>query len=129
MLVRDILRYKDNKIHFTTKDTSLSKAIDMLNYYNVGALLVLDNKKLKGIVTERDILHALSKYAGKFFELKVQDIMTTKLLTCKASDELKSVMAIMTEKHIRHLPVLEEKIPVGIISIGDVVKGQLSGLE
>jgi CBS domain-containing protein len=129
MLVRDILRYKDNKIHIATGDTPLSKAIDMLNYYNVGALLVQDNKKLKGIITERDILRALSNYAGKFFELKVRDIMTTKLLTCKAGDELKSVMTIMTEKRIRHLPVLEENIPVGIISIGDVVKGQLPRTE
>lgn len=127
MLVRDLLRYKDNKIHFTSKDTPLSKAIDMLNYYNVGALLVLEDKKLKGIITERDILHALSKYASEVFELQVADIMTTKLLTCKAGDDLKSVMSIMTEKHIRHLPVMEEKIPVGIISIGDVVKSQLQG--
>src|SRR4030042_4288935 len=114
MLVRDLLRYKDNKIHFTSKDTPLSKAIDMLNYYNVGALLVLEDKKLKGIITERDILHALSKYASEFFDLQVADIMTTKLLTCKAGDDLKSVMSIMTEKRIRHLPVMEEKIPVGI---------------
>jgi len=125
MLVRDILRYKDNKIHFTSQDTPLPKAIDMLNYYNVGALLVLEDKKLKGIITERDVLHALSKYAGKFFELQVRDIMTTKLLTCKAGDELQSVMSVMTEKRIRHLPVMEEKIPVGIISIGDVLKSQL----
>jgi CBS domain-containing protein len=125
MLVRDILRYKDNKIHVTSQDTPLPKAIDMLNYYNVGALLVLEDKKLKGIITERDVLHALSKYAGKFFELQVRDIMTTKLLTCKAGDELQSVMSVMTEKRIRHLPVMEEKIPVGIISIGDVLKSQL----
>jgi CBS domain-containing protein len=125
MLVRDILRYKDNKIHFTSQDTPLPKAIDMLNYYNVGALLVLEDKKLKGIITERDVLHALSKYAGKFFELQVRDIMTTKLHTCKAEDDLESVMSVMTEKHIRHLPVMEDKIPVGVISIGDLIKSQL----
>ncbi len=125
MRVRDILRYKDNKIHFTTKETSLRKAIDMLNYYNIGALLVQEEKKLKGIITERDILHALSKYSQQFFELKVQDIMTTTLFTCSAEDDLNQVMALMTEKHIRHLPVLDKGIPVGIISIGDVVKSQI----
>lgn len=125
MRVRDILRYKDNKIHFTSKDTPLLKAIDMLNYYNIGALLVQEDKKLKGIITERDILHALSKYAQRFFELNVQDIMTTKLITCGADDDLKVVMSLMTEKHIRHLPVLDKEIPIGIISIGDVVKSQL----
>ena len=125
MLVRDILRYKDNKIHFTSQDTPLPKAIDMLNYYNIGALLVLEDKKLKGIITERDVLHALSKYSVKFFELQVRDIMTTKLLTCKAGDDLQDVMSTMTEKRIRHLPVMDEKIPVGVISIGDVIKSQL----
>lgn len=125
MRVRDMLRYKDNKIHFTTKDTPLLKAIDMLNYYNIGALLVKEDKKLKGIITERDILHALSKYGQRFFELNVQDIMTTKLITCTADDDLKLVMSVMTKKHIRHLPVLDKEIPIGIISIGDVVKGQL----
>ncbi len=125
MRVRDILRYKDNTIHFASKDTPLLKAIDMLNYYNIGALLVQEDKKLKGIITERDILHALSKYAQRFFELNVQDIMTTKLITCTADDDLKLVMSLMTEKHIRHLPVLDKKIPIGIISIGDVVKSQL----
>jgi len=125
MKVRDILRYKDNKIHFTSKDTPLLKAIDMLNYYNIGALLVQEDKKLKGIITERDILHALSKYAQRFFELNVQDIMTTKLIICAADDDLELVMSLMTEKHIRHLPVLDKEIPIGIISIGDVVKSQL----
>lgn len=125
MRVRDMLRYKDNKIHFTAKDTPLLKAIDMLNYYNIGALLVQEDKKLKGIITERDILHALSKYGQRFFELNVQDIMTTKLITCTADDDLKHVMSVMTKKHIRHLPVLDKEIPIGIISIGDVVKGQL----
>jgi CBS domain-containing protein len=125
MNIRDLLKFKDAKIHRTTRDTRLSHAIDSLNYYNIGALLVLDGKKLEGIVTERDILHALSRHREKFVELKVGDIMTRNVVTCQAEDTIGAVMNKMSERHFRHIPVMDSNILLGIISIGDIIKGIL----
>ncbi len=125
MKIRDLLKFKDAKIHQTTRDTRLSLAIDSLNYYNIGALLVMDGKKLEGIVTERDILHALSRHREKFLDLKVSDILTREVITCQADDTLTTVMNSMNERHFRHFPVMDGNILLGIISIGDVVKGIL----
>jgi CBS domain-containing protein len=119
--VNDVLSYKGSTVYRTTADTKLLAAIDSLNYYQIGALLVMDGQKLKGIVTERDILKALSKFKDGILNLKVSDIMTTTLITCNSDDSVEAVMEKMTHNHIRHLPVFESEKLVGIISIGDLV--------
>ncbi len=129
MNIRDLLTIKDSKIHHTTRETRLSTAIDSLNYYNIGALLVMDGKKLRGIVTERDILHALSRFQEKFFDLKVSDIMTRDVISCQADDSIEEVMTIMNVRRIRHLPVMDGNIMLGIISIGDLVHAVLQDLK
>ncbi|MBN2367007.1 MAG: CBS domain-containing protein, partial [Calditrichaeota bacterium] len=125
MTIKELLTYKDSKIHHTTRDTRLATAIDSLNYYNIGALLVMDGKKLRGIVTERDILHALSRYQQKFFDLKVADIMTTDVIHCQADDSIQKVLTIMNVRRIRHLPVMESDILLGIVSIKDLINAML----
>ncbi len=125
MTVKELLTYKDTRIFHTTRDTTLSKAVDTLNYYNIGALLVMSREKLIGIVTERDVLRAFTKYQDKIFDLKVGDIMTRKVITCHSDDHLNQVMSMMSESRIRHLPVMEKDKLIGIISIGDVVKALL----
>jgi len=119
--VKDVLSYKGSKVYRTTANTTLLAAIDSLNYYSIGALLVMDGSHLKGIVTERDILKALSKSKDGIIKLKVSDIMTTSLITCHANDSIESVMEKMTYNHIRHLPVFESENLIGIVSIGDMV--------
>ena len=121
MKVKDVLEYKGKTVYRTTSGTKLLAAIDSLNYYHIGALLVMDGVKLIGIVTERDILHALSKFKDDILKLNVSGIMTTSLITCDAGDPIESVMEKMTLHHIRHLPVFEMKKLVGIVSIGDMV--------
>ncbi len=125
MLVSDILHEKGSTIYTTTEETSLLDAIKKLNQHNIGSLLVLEGEELKGIVTERDVLHAVDSDAERLNEMKVGDIMTTDLVTCETDANLDKIMVLMTEKRIRHLPVVNEGKLLGLISIGDVVKGRL----
>lgn len=125
MKVKDLLSKKSFTIRSTNSSTRLIDAITSLNEHNVGALLVMDNEKLAGIVTERDVLHAVAEHGSKIDKLKVEDVMTRDLITCGENEPVDNVMAIMTDNRIRHLPILENEKLVGIISIGDVVKAQL----
>jgi CBS domain-containing protein len=129
MTVKKVLNFKGNALYKTSSDTNLLTAIDSLNYYNVGALMVMEDDGIEGIITERDILRALSKHKGDLLNLSVSDIMTTDLITCDVNDSLETLMDIMTESHIRHLPVLEAGNLVGIISIGDIVESLLHQRE
>lgn len=125
MKVKDLLSKKSLEIRSTTSTSMLIDAIKNLNEHNVGALLVINDQKLAGIITERDVLHAIDQHGSKIDKLKVKDIMTKNLLTCGENETIDNVMGIMTDNHIRHLPILENEKLVGIISIGDVVKAEL----
>ncbi len=129
MLVNDILRRKGYSILTTSPDTALLEAIAKLNEHNVGSLLVVQNDELTGIITERDVLHAVSDDDTELADMKVGDIMTRDLITCQPNENLDKIMVLMTEKRIRHLPVLEEGKLTGLISIGDAVKGRLREIE
>ncbi|HKJ68489.1 MAG TPA: CBS domain-containing protein [bacterium] len=125
MLVNDILQKKGTTIYKTTAQTPLIEAIKQLNQHNIGSLLVMDGENLEGIITERDILHAVDSDAERLNEMQVGDIMTTDLVTCETDANLDKIMVLMTERRIRHLPVIKEGKLLGLISIGDVVKGRL----
>lgn len=124
MKVKDILSKKSSEIQSTTSTTMLIEAIKSLNEHNVGALLVIDNQDLAGIITERDVLHATAQHGSKIDNLKVEDVMTNNLITCGENESIDKVMEMMTDNRIRHLPILENDKLVGIISIGDVVKAE-----
>jgi CBS domain-containing protein len=123
MKVSDLLSKKDSTIHQIAPNTKLLDAIKKLNKNNIGALIVTENEQLAGIITERDVLHAVEN--KDINKLKVEDIMTKKLLTGTKEDTTDDVMNVMTVNHIRHLPILENDVLIGIISIGDIVKTQL----
>ncbi len=129
MLVSDILQKKDSTIYKTTPDTAIPDAIDHLNDHNIGSLLVLDGDELVGIITERDIMRAFGRSERALSEYEVKDLMTTSLVVCEPGEKLDKIMVLMTEKRIRHLPVLEDDSLQGIISIGDVVKARLQEIE
>ncbi len=126
MLLRDILRQKGTDVHRVTPSASLAEAVDRLVEHNIGSLLVCDGESIAGIITERDILRACRTHAGQLESQVVRDHMTglDQLVTGKPDDRISEVMGLLTEKRIRHLPVLEDGKLVGLISIGDVVKAQ-----
>jgi CBS domain-containing protein len=89
---------------------------------NISALLVMDGHELKGIFTERDYARKIILQGKASKETSIQDVMTSKLETVKLNTSIEHCMQIMTERYIRHLPIMEDGIVVGIISIGDLVK-------
>jgi len=127
MKVRDILKNKGPEVFTIGEEKLLRDAVDILARNNIGVLIVISSEgKIDGIISERDILKACSNNPDNFLNLQVKDFMTKKLLIAEPDDEIDYVQKIMTENRIRHLPVLNNKILVGLISIGDVVKAQLS---
>jgi|SRR5215471_16938992 len=104
-------------------------AIRLMDEKNVGALPVVDNKTLIGVVSERDYTRKVIVKGRSSKDTPVSDIMTKELLTVNPSDSIAECMRIMTEKRVRHLPVLEGTNLVGILSIGDVVNWLMSALK
>ncbi|HEX2890388.1 CBS domain-containing protein [Vineibacter terrae] len=126
MFVSDILQHKGTRVVAVTPDETLASAIATLSARRIGAVLVLDaDKSLVGILSERDILHALARRAGDAFGLRVEEVMTTPVVTCDPDHTVEHVMALMTEGRFRHLPVVQRGVLMGIVSIGDVVKWRL----
>ena len=116
LLTREIISINEN-------DT-IYDAIKLLSKNKIGALPVINNqKKLCGIVSERDIIHAISENKEIKFSLShINSIMTSKVITCNKDTESNVLMKIMTTNKIRHIPILEKNLLIGIVSIGDVVK-------
>ena len=116
LLTREIISINEN-------DT-IYDAIKLLSKNKIGALPVINNqKKLCGIVSERDVIHAISENKEIKFSLShINSIMTSKIITCNKDTESNVLMKIMTTNKIRHIPILEKNLLIGIVSIGDVVK-------
>lgn len=131
MNIRDILAVKGSHVFATTPDVSLQRVVELLVENNCGSLVVFErehSRRMVGIITERDIMRACA--AGRSLDqTRVSDIMSRDVVTGTAEDSVEDTMGLMTENRIRHLPVLEEELLVGLISIGDVVKAQHDSLS
>jgi CBS domain-containing protein len=129
MNVESILRRKGTEVATIPPEASIKRAADWLRVKNVGALVVTSNNAILGIISERDIVRALSQYGEPFASMQVKDIMTHGLITASPGDDLTHLMHLMTHHRVRHMPVLRNGELTGIISIGDVVKQRLNDLE
>lgn len=127
MTVANILKGKGGGIISVREDQTILEALKILAEHRIGAVMVKNaSGRIVGVLSERDIVRALPHADGKLRSQKVSSIMTREVITCKKSDSLEAVMEIMTKNRIRHLPVLDKGKPVGVISIGDVVKERIS---
>jgi CBS domain-containing protein len=123
MFVSDILMQKGDRVIAARPDEVLAAAIATLSARRIGALLVLDDDgRLMGILSERDVLHAVARQAANALALRVADVMTTPVITCDPDDTVEHVMQLMTDNRFRHLPVVRRGLLLGVVSIGDVVK-------
>jgi len=122
MKVKDIIARKGSDIYSVTSDVTVFDAIKKMSELNIGALLVLDNGNLSGIISERDYRDKVILKGKQSKSTPVRDIMTVQIYKVEIHDDLNTCMRIMTNQKIRHLPVMEGGKVVGVISIGDVVK-------
>ena len=130
MKVQDILTSKGSKVITTTPDTSLHEVSKILAQHRIGAVVVLnDEQHPVGIISERDIVREVANAGANVVSRRVGDVMTTDLIISVPEDEISHLSNVMTEKRIRHLPVMNEDELVGMVSIGDIVKAQLDHFE
>jgi len=122
----DLIKIKGAEVYCTTTSATIREVLLLMAEKDVGVLPVLDGKKLSGIFSERDFARLLAKEDAFSLDTSIQNIMTKKLFTVVPTTSIEECMRLMTEKHIRHLPVLENDQMVGLISIGDVVKAIIS---
>lgn len=121
-----ILSQKSHDIFSIRSDATVFEAIEMMDAKNVGALLVMDDEKLNGIISERDYTRKVFLRGRRSRETKVSEIMSTNVTVTHPSEPVEKCLCLMTDKHIRHLPVVEGDQVVGVISIGDLVKHVIS---
>ena len=124
--VSDILKVKGKDVFWISASASVKEALVLMAEKNVGALPVIGKKKLSGFFSERDFARLLDKKDAFPMNTLIQDVMTKKVYTVTPTTNCEECMQLMTEKHIRHLPVMEKDQMVGLISIGDVVKAIIS---
>ena len=121
--VGDILRKKGNHVHTTSPHATVLQALTLMAEHDVGALLVVDGRHIEGIVSERDYARKVILKGKSSRELTVSEVMSRNVLFVSSAETMEACMALMTDKHIRHLPVLDNAELVGLVSIGDIVKG------
>lgn len=125
MHVQAILGDKGTKIVSIRPDATILEACRLLTEHRIGAVLILDGDRVAGVFSERDLVRAVVEQGSSCLDVALSSVMTRNVLTCKPTDSLDEVMAVMTARRVRHLPVLDDGRLVGIISIGDVVKHRL----
>jgi len=120
--VRDILNTKDSKIHSISPKATVYEALEKMSQMEIGALVVMENKKVVGIISERDYARKIILQGKTSKDTLVKEVMSSNLFSVTPDTSIEDSMVLMTGKHIRHLPVFEKDNFIGIISIGDVLK-------
>jgi CBS domain-containing protein len=129
MRIADVLRRKGTTVATVGPDVTVTELLGELAAHNVGALPVVKDDDIIGIVSERDVVRRLHAGGAALLQAKVSDIMTTEVTTCGPGDDVSDLAAVMTSRRFRHLPVVVDGRLAGIVSIGDLVKARIDLLE
>lgn len=129
MTVRAILDTKGHQVQSVEPGTKLADAIKILSERRIGAVLVLSQGRIEGILSERDIVRVLGERGAGVLDEPVSAVMTRKVVSCREKDTVSEIMETMTLGKFRHVPVIEDGRVVGLISIGDVVKWRVGEYE
>jgi CBS domain-containing protein len=131
--ISDILRHKsyaDGPAVVTIAPTAtVAELVHSLGEHNIGAIVALEGDRVAGIVSERDVVRRLATDGAAVLDLPVGDLMTTTVHACSGTDAVDAIAATMTDRRIRHMPVIDGDELVGLVSIGDVVAGHIRQLE
>ncbi|MCL4275602.1 MAG: CBS domain-containing protein [Anaerolineales bacterium] len=120
--VRDMIRKKGSEVFSISPDATVYEALALMDKHNTGALMVVSNGKVEGILSERDCVRRVDLAGKNSKSTKVSEIMTSKVVYVEAGQELEECMALMIDKNIRHLPVYDGKELLGLLSVRDVLK-------
>ena len=126
---RDLLREKGTQVYATSPDASVYDALQQMAEKNIGALIVFEGERLVGLISERDYARKIVLKNKFSRETAVSEIMSRDVVTVAPDKNLEECMEVITEHRVRHLPVVEEDRVLGIISIGDIVKGIINHKE
>jgi CBS domain-containing protein len=130
MKISDILRQKDNATVVTiAPDRPVTELLAALAEHKIGAVVVTDGDQVRGIASERDVVRRLNDRGHAVLDGAVADLMTALVVTCRPDDDVDEVAALMTERRVRHVPVLKDGQLAGLVSIGDVVLSRIRQLE
>ena len=129
MTVRSILDGKGHNVVSVEPQSKLAVAVKLLAEKRIGAVLVMTQSRVEGILSERDIVRVLAERGASVLEEPVSAVMTRKVVSCRETDTVAELMETMTQGKFRHLPVVENNRVVGLISIGDVVKHRVGEYE
>ncbi len=130
MNVATILKQKGGGVFTTTSEKSLLHIAKLLAQHSVGCIVIVgDDDKISGIVSERDLMRAISQGGPKVLKEPVSDFMTKTVITARESDTVDQLMTEMTTRRFRHMPVMEGDRLIGLVSIGDLVKIQIAEIE
>ena len=127
--VKDILAEKGKQVWSVEPKTSLIDVLKKLRAHNIGALLVVENGMVKGIISERDFAYQIAEKSACPLEAPVSTWMTREVIAVHSNTTINECMQLMSREHIRHLPVVDDGKLVGLISIGDVVRAVISGQQ
>ena len=129
MSVESILRKKGTDVATIAPEVTVKRAADWLRAKNIGALVVTRGKEVLGLISEREIVLAISRHGETATSMSVSEIMRHGVITVSLAETVSHVMNLMTRHRVRHMPVVHDGVLAGIISIGDVVKHRLDELE
>ncbi len=127
--VRQLLEEKGGVVWTIRPDQTVFEALQMMAEKGIGALVVMSDRNVVGILSERDYARKVALKGVSSKETPVRDIMSTKVVYVRPDQEVEECLALMTDKHCRHLPVLDDDQLVGIVSIGDAVKAIIAAKE
>lgn len=126
MNVAAILKAKGSDVVTVGPTATLGEIAILLSERRIGAVVVMQDRKVLGIVSERDVVKAVARNGAKALNAPVRDVMTSRVVTCGLNDSIDELMDSMTMGRFRHLPVIEDGELAGIVSIGDVVKHRIA---
>jgi len=129
MTIGSVLRDKGSKVETIAADASVLDAVHRLGEKRIGALLVTEGGRIAGIMSERDVIYCLRNQGPDVLQSPVSQVMTAPAITAETSMTVLSALALMTQRRIRHLPIVEDGDLKGIVSIGDLVKHRMERIE
>jgi CBS domain-containing protein len=129
MKIAAVLRSKGSAVETITADSTLFDAVRRLGEKRIGALPVLEGGRISGIMSERDVIYCLRDHGPEVLEWPVERVMSSPAITVDPDTDVLAALALMTQKRIRHLPVVDGGAVLGIVSIGDLVKHRMERIE